>query len=52
MEVDWFDIVTQHDGSQYVIQIHDEQDKNHSPNDTTPTNEAKMYGIQGKLTHS
>ena len=49
MEVDWFELITEPDGSQHVIQVKDEKDKNHGPQDTTATNEAKMYSIPGKF---
>ena len=48
MKQDTFKLVTEYDGTQYLIQNIDEVDKNHSPDDTTPTNEGRMYGNNGK----
>ena len=51
METDGFTVITEFDGSQYVMQQKDEMDKNHGPNDTGATNEAKMYQIPGIYFH-
>ena len=43
MTKDTFSLVTQPDGSQYVTQITDEIDKNHTYQDTNQTKEGRMY---------
>ena len=48
MEKDWFNLITEYDGKQYVIQQKDEHEKNHGPNDTAPTDDGKMYAIPGE----
>ena len=48
MTQDTFTMMTEPDGTQYVIQTIDEADKNHGPDDYTPTNEGRMYGNEGK----
>ena len=42
-----FRVFTESDGSEYVYQAIDEADKNHSPDDTTTSNEGRMYENQG-----
>ena len=48
MTTDTFQLVTETDGTQYVIQAIDELDRNHGPNDTNPSNDGRMYEIQGR----
>ena len=43
-----FTILTEPDGKQIVVQNIDEADKNHGPQDDTPTNEGRMYETGGK----
>ena len=47
MTQDTFKMITEPDGTQYIIQNIDEADKNHGPDDTTATNEGRMYGNEG-----
>ena len=49
MQKDTFSVITEPDGTQIVIQNIDEVDKNHGPEDTTQTNEGRMYPTQGNF---
>ena len=49
MTKDYFEVVVEHDGTEYVIQSKDEKDKNHRVKDTEIANQAKMYADPGKL---
>ena len=48
MTQDTFHLITEPNGTQYVMQCIDEIDKNHGPDDTDPTNEGRMYSNEGK----
>ena len=48
MTKDHFKIVTEYDGTQYVIQNIDEQDKNHGVKDTEMANQGKMFADPGE----
>ena len=48
METDTFKVAEDSNGNEYIYQFKDEKDKNHHPNDTKPTNEAKIYAVPGK----
>ena len=47
MTKDWFDIVTTPQGDRYICQVKDELDKNHRENDTTFTNQGRIYAVPG-----
>ena len=42
-----FKLIVENDGTEYVIQDVDEADKNHGPQDSTATNQGRMYGNEG-----
>ena len=44
-----FRLVTEFDGTQYVMQDIDKADKNHGPDDTEETNQGRMYGNEGTI---
>ena len=46
---DLFKVITQNDGSKYVMQVRDELDKNHQENDHNLTNQGKMYKVKGNI---
>ena len=48
MTKDMFELVTEHDGTQYLKQAIDEADKNHGPQDSEMTNKGRMYGNEGE----
>ena len=48
MTTDTFDIIVQPDGTEILIQMTDEIDKNHGPDDTVKTNNAKVFTTNGK----
>ena len=43
-----FELIIEHDGTQYVIQKIDELDKNHTYQDTEKTNDGRMYANNHK----
>ena len=47
MTKDHFKLVTEYDGTQYVMQNIDEKDKNHGAQDTELANQGKMYADAG-----
>ena len=49
MTEDLFKVITQNDGSKYVMQVRDELDKNHQENDHNLTNQGKMYKVKGNI---
>ena len=49
MTQDTFKLITEMDGTQYLVQNIDEADKNHGPDDTEQTNEGRMYGNPGNF---
>ena len=49
MTKDYFKVVVEPDGTEYVIQSKDEKDKNHGVKDTEIANQAKMYSDPGNL---
>ena len=48
MTKDWFKLITTYEGDRFIAQVRDELDKNHSENDYKPTNEGRMYAVEGK----
>ena len=48
MKVNHFKVITEPDGTKYVIQAIDEMDKNHGVHNTEMTNQAKMYEQPGQ----
>ena len=50
MTKDTFQVVCEPNGTEYVIQMIDELDKNHGPDDTSKSNEGRMYATNGKTT--
>ena len=48
MRKNTFKLVVKPDGVKYVMQDIDEADKNHDPEDTSRTNEGRMYGDPGE----
>ena len=49
MKQDWFKVcVNPESGQKYLIQVMDELDKNHREDDFNPTNQGKMYDVEGK----
>ena len=51
MTQDTFKLITDPDGTQYVVQNIDEIDKNHGPDDTSATNQGHMYRKWRKFYH-
>ena len=49
MKKDHFKLITDYDGTQYVVQTNDEYDKNHGPDDNMQNNEGRMYENPGKI---
>ena len=47
MEKDWFEVKIDPNGDKYLVQVHDEMDKNHREDDQTMTNQGKMYQVPG-----
>ena len=47
MKQDTFQLITENDGTQYIVQSIDEVDKNHGQQDSNPTNQGRMYGNSG-----
>ena len=45
---DHFKVITEPDGTQYVIQSIDEKDKNHGVNETQLANQGKMYADESE----
>ena len=52
MENDWFETKVDPDGTKYVAQVKDEMDKSHRSDDTTETNQARMYENPGMYSNS
>ena len=50
MQQDTYTVITNPDGSQLVVQNIDEIDKNHGPEDSTETNQGRMYPTGGMFT--
>ena len=48
MKKDTFEIKTDHDGRKYTVQVVKELTKNHQADDTSETNEARIYELKGK----
>ena len=46
---DTFAVITNPDGTQFVLQNRDEIDKNHGPEDTDKTNEGRMYPTESNI---
>ena len=46
--MDWFETHVDPDGTKYVVQVKDEMDKNHRSDNTTETDQARMYKNPGK----
>ena len=48
MKRNTFKVVTEPDSTEYVVQQVDEMDKNHTADDSTITNQGRMYATNGK----
>ena len=48
MTKDTFQLIVENGGTEYLIQAIDKADKNHRPQDTSATNQGRMYGNSGK----
>ena len=47
MTKDWFEIIGEPNGDKYITQVRDEFDKNHREDDTTLTNQGRVYQVKG-----
>ena len=49
MTKDYFQVIVEPGGTEFVMQVEDEKDKNHGVNDTEAANQAKMFADPGNV---